>query len=400
MTPRVGIRVGLLLCTLLGGCTAIGKGDYGWVGGSSRGREGAGALRVAWRRELTAPERGAYRPVEHAVAAVDAENGRVFVGARSGRFYAFTRDGEPLYRFELHESVESEPALDAARDELYVSSERAELYALTASTGTLRWTVKTPGAVRRAPLLFRDALFVFSEDDVIEARARSDGSLLWSYKRDRGDGFLVAGHSALTLTEDGLLLAGFSDGTVVALDALDGRVKWERDTSDDAPEAEPGRPRYLDVDTTPVRIGDRVYAASFAAGLYCLDARNGSVVWRDQDMTAVTGIAATEKGELLVVSADHGIGRYALDVPHPVWLKPTERGSFGVPLVIGDLAIVGDSRGSLIAVSVESGDELGRIDAGHGFIAAPSGQGARAYVLTSGGSLLALRLLDNRAVTP
>jgi outer membrane protein assembly factor BamB len=380
-------------CGLVAGCASIGGGDYGWVGGGGRLQESHGALREVWRRELTSSERGAYRPVEHAVAAIDPIGGRVYVGARSGRLFAFSQQGQPLYRFELHESVEGEPALDPARDELFVTTERGELLAFRASGGTLRWTAKTQGAVRRAPLLFRDALFVFSEEDVLEARSREDGSVLWSYKRDRGDGFLVAGHSGLQLTANGLLLAGFSDGTIVALDALDGRVKWERATVVDAPDAEPGRPRYLDVDTTPVMVGNHVYAASFAAGLYCLDAHNGSVVWREPELTGITSLVALPDGSgLVTVSADLGVGRFDLATQRFAWTKLGERGSFGVPTLAGDLVLVGDSRGSLVAISATTGQERGRLDSGHGFIAGIAAAGTRAYALTNGGNLLAIRL--------
>jgi outer membrane protein assembly factor BamB len=242
-------------------------------------------------------------------------------------------------------------------------------------------------------LLFRDALFLFSEEDVLEARSREDGSVLWSYKRDRGDGFLVAGHSALELTEGGLLLAGFSDGTIVALDALDGRVKWERPTSVDAPDAEPGRPRYLDVDTTPVIVDNHVYAASFAAGLYCLDANNGSVIWREPELTGITSLAALPDGAgLITVSADLGVSRFDTKTRLFAWTKAGERGSFGVPTLVGDLVLVGDSRGSLVALSAATGDERGRIDTGHGFIAGIAAAGARAYALSNGGNLLAIRL--------
>jgi outer membrane protein assembly factor BamB len=363
-----------------------------FAGGRDLAQGGRGALRVIWRRELTPSRRGNYRPVEGAVAAIDERHGRVYVGAASGKLEALTLEGQSLYRFELHESIESEPALDVEADELYVATERGELYAFTASSGKVRWKVEAGAAIRRRPMLFRDAIYVITEDDVVEGRSRADGSILWSYKRERSEGFLVAGHAGMTLTEDGRLLTAFSDGTVVALDALDGRARWERDTALDVPDTEPGRPRYVDADATPVLVGDHVYAASFGAGLYCLDQRNGSVVWRAPEWSGVTGLAATEDGALILVSADRGVARFDIAARAANWLKTLERGSFGPPELRAGLLLVGDSKGSLIALDARSGDELGRIDAGHGFVARAALGAGRGFVLTNGGTLLAMRV--------
>jgi outer membrane protein assembly factor BamB len=361
-------------------------------GGNDLSRGGRGALRVLWRKELTPTERGNYRPVENAVAAIDDVHGRVYVGAASGNLHALSLEGRALYRFELHESIEGEPGLDPEADELYVGTERGELYAFVPSTGKLRWKVEGGGAIRQRPVLFRDAVYVLNEEDLVESRSRADGSVLWSYRRDRGDGFLVAGHSGLVLTPDGRLLAGFSDGTIVALDALDGRPKWERSTSDDVPEAEPGRPRYLDADATPILLGETVYAASFGGGLYCLDQRNGSVIWRDGEWTGITGMAAAQDGALVLVSADRGVARFDPATRRTTWLKSTERGSFGVPELHDGLVLLGDSKGSLLALDVSSGDELGRLDAGHGFVARAAVAHGRGFIVTNSGTLLAMRV--------
>ncbi len=387
----------LALCLLaLAGCGVLHHDEplklFG-TGGGDMSKSGRGALRVQWRKDLTPARRGNYRPIENAVAAIDEQHGRIYVGATSGALHALSFEGKPLYRFELHDAIESEPALDPEADELYVGTERGELYAFTPSSGKIRWKMTSGAALRQRPVLFRDAIYTLSEDDVIESRARADGAMLWSYKRDRSEGFLVAGHSGLALTEEGVLLSGFNDGTVVALDALDGRPKWERNTSGDVPEVEPGRPRYVDVDTTPVKIGDYVYAASFGAGIYCLDANNGSVVWRAPDWTGVTGLAVADDTALIVVSADRGIARFELATRSASWLKPNERGSFGTPQVAQGAVLLGDSRGSLIALALDDGTELGRLDTGHGFLARAAAAGGRGYVLTNGGTFLAMRVV-------
>ena len=392
-----------LTLALVCGCGGGARRDASYAlfaGGGDLDKAGRGALRVAWRKELTPSRRGNYRPFENAVPAIDNTHERIYVGAASGSLHALSFDGQPLYRFELHESIESEPGLDPEADELYVGTERGEFYAFAPSTGKLRWKVDTGGVIRRRPALFRDAVYFITEDDVVEGRARADGALLWSYKRDRTEGFLVTGHASLRLTEDGRLLTAFNDGTVVMLDALDGRPKWERQTSTDVPETDPGRPRYVDTDATPVLLGDHVYAASFGAGLYCLDQRNGSVVWRAPEWTGISGMAATDDGALIVVSADRGVARFDVAARRAHWIKTLERGSFSTPELHKGLVLLGDSRGSLVALDAGDGTELGRIDAGHGFLARAAVTDGRGFVLTNGGTLLAMRIAGHPADAP
>jgi outer membrane protein assembly factor BamB len=389
---RKVLLAGLLASSAVA-CSAVGKGDYHWIGGDRWAPPGKGALRVLWQREITESRRGAYRPVENAIPAIDADHARIYVGGDAGKLYAITFEGKPLYRFELDEPIECEPGLDVAKDELYVGTERGELYAFKPSTGELRYKKQSDGAIRRKPVLLNDAVYVITEEDVIEAFSRADGSTLWRYDRERSEGFLVAGHSGLTLAEGGRLLAGFNDGAVVALDALDGKVKWERPTSIDAPDVEPGRPRYTDVDTTPVVIDDKVYAASFGAGLYALDLNNGSVLFREADWTGITSMAGTEDGALILVSADKGVVRFNPSTRSASWVKSAERGSFGVPALVQGLVVIGDSRGSLVALDALTGDEAGRIDAGHGFVASLSSVQNHAFIVSNGGVLLAMRVV-------
>jgi outer membrane protein assembly factor BamB len=395
---RAPFATPLLLSLLLtsAGCSVLGHGDYNWIGGGRGLPEGKGALSVRWRKELTPSERGRYRPVENSVAAIDPKHQRIYVGAASGRLYALGFDGTPLYHYELHDPIESEPAIDPDKDELFVASERNDLYALRPSDGKLLWKVASSANVRRRPVLFKDALYVISEDDGVDALSRADGSMLWSYHREHSEGFLVAGHAGLTLS-DGVLYAAFNDGTIAALDALDGSAKWERDTAPDVPETEPGRPRYVDADATPVRIGEQLFAASFGGGLYCLDAHNGSVLWREADWTGITGLAAGPAGSLILVSADRGVARFEPSTRMAAWTKSLERGAFGVPQVAGDLVLIGDSRGSLVALYMETGEEVGRIDTGHGFAARAAVEQQRGFVVSNGGVLLALGIKSQSA---
>ena len=194
------------------------------------------------------------------------------------------------------------------------------------------------------------------------------------------------------LLEDGRLYAAFTDGAVAALNPSDGRLYWEVETSVDV-ELRPGNvPQFLDVDTTPVMLRGTLYVASFTAGLYALNARSGTVEWRDAEFQGVTGIAAA--GRMLVISsARQGVSLLDLRTREVQWEKAPERGAPTAPIVTEQGAVIyGETQGSLLALSLSDGREIARAEGGAGFSATPAVEGAFGGAISNGGRFLCLRL--------
>lgn len=372
----------------LAGCASMGGNDFDWAG---EGRPQAGkALQVLWMERLTSEHEGPFIPVERASPALDPGRDRVFIGATDGALRAFTSAGRELWRYDAEASIDAAPAFDREANELYLAAEDGSLHALRGSSGALRWKDGAGDAVRQPPVLSEDAVYVVTEADRVLAFARKDGALLWEHARDIPEGFSITSRAGLLLTDD-MLVTGFTDGAVVALDPTDGRVLWERDTSLDLEDSAGSQPTFRDVDTTPVLVDGRLYVASFSGGMYALDPANGTVRWRDEKLTGVVGLAASGD-RLLLASADRGLVCLTIPDHVPRWTRPVRRGSPTTPIIIRGLALVGASEGSLIALSLLSGQEVGRVEAGNGFTAQPAAAGGRGFVLSNGGSFFAFAL--------
>jgi outer membrane protein assembly factor BamB len=240
-------------------------------------------------------------------------------------------------------------------------------------------------------VLTDDAVYVVADSDVLTAIARENGEALWRYRRDAPEGFYVSGHAGLTLTPE-RVLAGFTSGVVVALDPADGSLLWERDTSVELEAPADGPPRFADVDTTPLVMGDTVYVASFAGGLYSLELASGSVRWRDEEMTGVIAIEPAGDRLLVLSSGDLGVVCFDRIDRETIWRKQIPRGAPAEPVVADDLVLVGESQGGFVTLALQTGDELGRIETGHGFTARPSVVAGRGFVMSNGGTLYAFAL--------
>ena len=345
---------------------------------------------MRWSKRITPVFDAAYEPVEYAAAGLDPSRDRVYIGTSNGDFYAFTNTGRRVYRYDPEAGVEAAPAVDLEWGEVYLASEDGMVHALRGRDGEVRWKESAGGPVRQTPVLSGDAIYVVTESDQVVALSRESGELLWNYERESEQEFAITGHAGLTLADD-KLITGLTDGTVVALGADDGAVIWERPTQIDV-DASTNEPiRFFDVDTTPVVDGETVYAASFAAGIYALSLSNGSVEWRIGERTGVTGLALAGRF-LIAASADDGLLVLDHRTRELVWGRILDRGSPSQPIVAGPLVIFGESQGSLIAMHLQRGEEVARVEAGTGFSAPVSIAGNLGWVLSNGGSLFAFSL--------
>ena len=382
---RAHVLVALVFALGGAGCAGSQRADYSWLDGT-RARSAGPALSVRWARDLAIPMTGQYVPVERASPAVDPLQGRLYVGSTRGLLWALGTDGRELYRYKAGAAIEAQPVVDATRGELYVATVRGTIAALRSEDGSVRWKAEAGAAISQPVLLARDALYVVTDEDTVFALARADGSVLWRFRREPREGFAIAGHAGLSAV-DTKILAAFDDGSVAALDAGDGRLLWQADTSVDLEDLDPTR-RFIDVDTTPVAVDGVVYVASFSGGLYGLELETGTVRIHEDQLKAITSITAT-RDALIVSSAEQGV--LCLDLPTltPRWRRPVQHGAPGRAEIHGDALYVAESLGAVLALALADGRELGRIHTAHGVTAPPALGGRRGFVLSNAATLYA-----------
>ncbi len=353
---------------------------------------GLGPLHLRWNERLTEHWGGAYIPVERAVAALDPAEDRVYVGSSRGRLIAMNSAGQRAYEVDAEGAIGSEIVLDSAKDELFVGTEQGLLMVLTASSGKLKWKKTAEGPVRKAPVLTDDTVYVVTEADSVVAFARDNGTVLWRYNRDAPETMSVTGHAGLLLN-DGKLYTGFTDGVVVALSAGDGSVQWERDTSVDVSPDDLRAPRFVDVDTTPVIIDRELWVASFAGGLYGLSTGNGGVLWHEPKLAGISGITPAPANDRVILSSgDDGVNCVDAVSRSVLWTHAYERGDPSEAVLVGNTVLVGEENGPFMSLALDSGKEIGRIEAGNGFSARPAVAGGRGFLLSNGGTLFAFTI--------
>ena len=154
---------------------------------------------------------------------------------------------------------------------VYVGVHDGTFRALRATTGEIVWKASVAGSFNSTPLVTSDLIVSVISGNGVVALKRATGEVAW--RRDRAASNAIALQSDATMTAAGDdLFAGYADGNLERLDRT-GKSIWCVPLARNAD-------RFKDVDTTPLVLGDTVYAASFGGGLFAISRAQGSVVWQ------------------------------------------------------------------------------------------------------------------------
>ena len=168
---------------------------------------------------------------------------------------------------------------------------------MRAADGTLLWRFNTNAEVSRKPVLQNGVLYVVNANDTVVGDRRQDRQDCAGASTERPRSAWRSPATPGPLVTRDRVYVAFSDGHVAAYDPLDGTEQWPIvDLSAEVEQAQGEVPRYLDVDTTPVldtiTAGRVVYVASYAGGVFALDAQTGARVWVNDRAAGVTAARA------------------------------------------------------------------------------------------------------------
>ena len=335
-------------------------------------------LRLRWHRKLARHGVFDYRPQEWASAAVGPD-GLLFVGSTARRFVALDGNGRLRWALRTAGAVSSRPLYAAERGLVYFGADDGKLYAVEAKSGKVRWTYATQGTIANVPVLDEGTLLFTSSEERVYAVDAATGRWRWQYDREAPEGFTIQGHAGVAV-RDNTAYTGFSDGVLVALRASTGEVVWTRRLAED-------KPRFVDVDATPVIAGELLLTASYASGVYAIAVDNGSVHWHFP-VEGVSALTVAPSGMIFASAAE--VGLVALDRRgREIWRQAMPKGVPSAPVITGDYLVVTGTETGLHVASARTGRLLQLFDPGHGISAPPTAAGGMIYVLSNVGRLFA-----------
>ena len=260
--------------------------------------------------------------------------------------------------------------------------------------GKVRWRKPLGSPARSAPTVADGRVLVITLDGRLQA-FKDNGDTLWSYQ-GVGQQTNLLGHAAPAYAE-GLVVAGFESGELVAVTADAGTLAWSDNLSSSA-----GRSSLLDLAAIrglPVIDRGRVFATGEGGTTACFDLRSGRRLWERNFGSSETPWLAgdwmflqTVEQVLAAVHRDDGLVRWTTELPR--YENPEKSRDAihwaGPVLAGGNLVLVSDTE-RMTTVDPASGKMLAGRDLSDAGLLTPVVADNTMYVLTNDAELTAYR---------
>jgi len=225
-------------------------------------------------------------------------NGVVYFGADDGNLYALSASsGSLLWSYNTGHPVTSSPAV--ANGVVYFGS-NASLYALNVTTGAKLWSYTTGGLVDSSPAVANGVVYIGSDN--VYALDASTGAKLWSYPI--GTPNFIDSSPAVA---NGVVYIGVNESEeLLALSASSGALLWSYTTGNF-------------IDSSPAVANGVVYFGSLDGNMYALNASTGAKLWTLAIGVEVASSPAIANGVVYIGSAFGVVYAANASTGAPLW---------------------------------------------------------------------------------
>ena len=354
------VRVLTLLFVLssLSACGSLSWNPVNWFGGDEEVNppvelqtiQAEISLQTEWSVNIGNGQGSNYTEI---TPAIDGD--LIFAASEDGDIAAIATDsGDVLWRKRLRTVITG--GVGAGDGLVMVGTQQAEIVVLDQATGDELWRKAVSSEVLSPPQTNGDVVVAQTVDGKLLALDIQDGNQRWIYETNL-PALTLRGTSRPVITSTGAVIAGFSNGTLVAVSAADGIWRWEERVA--VPEGQYDIDRVIDVDGDLLLDGNRVLASSYQGNLMAFDIASGRIVW---------GMEASSYHGL-----DRGVGNiyYCNDRSHIVAVRDNSNDvvwqnenlayrAITAPTAINNYVAVADFEGYLHLLSQIDGRIVGR----------------------------------------
>ena len=373
---------------LAGGCTALGKlfssSDNTAEPAELVEFEPTVTVRTVWQRRVGSGAGTLFLKLRPAIAGE-----RVFAATRDGRVRAFdARTGESIWDTDTDSPLSGGPGVGDGL--VLLGSSDGEVLALGETDGEIRWRARVSSEVLSSPESQGGIAVVRTIDGKLFGLSSDDGTRLWVY--DRTTPVLTLRGTSSPVLAEGVAVAGFDSGQIVAVALNNGQALWETRVA--VPTGRTELERMVDIDADPIIDGNLVYAVTYQGQVAALKLFSGEVIWR-RDMSSHAGLGIGSNNIYVTDDASHV---WALDRTNSasLWRQTKlEARRVSPPAVFDQFVVVGDLDGYVHWLRKDDGQFAARVRVdSDGIIAAPVATSFAVYVYSSGGELAALQVVQ------
>lgn len=371
----------LFICTLIQGCTQVD--DY-MLGKDNTPKpknlkQIEPQLKVA--QNWSSPVGKSHKSSEYLKLKPVVRGDIIYTADVSGLIQAVSKtNGKIKWSTQLKHGIVSGPTV--ADGFIAVGTNASTLALLNQADGKELWHHKVSGEVLSPPALSHQKVIAKTIDGKVFAYDAVNGKQLWV--AEHGSPSLVLKASSSPIIVDNLVLIGFSDGKLDALELQTGRVVWQRSIAYATGSSDVER--LVDIDSDPIVKDKIAYLASYQGYIGALSLTDGQFIWRKAG--SVYKNMVLHENTLYLTDSNDVVWSLDRHTGHVNW-KQTALKARGLtePVLIGNDLVVGDKTGYLHFIGSQTGELLARSQLSGAVTMSPSVVGRNLYVLTDNGML-------------
>lgn len=305
----------------------------------------------------------------------------IYTADASGIVQAVNRkDGAVKWSTNINHGIVSGPTI--ADGFVVVSTNSSTLALINQADGKELWQNKVSAEVLAPPAISRQRVIAKSIDGKVYAFDAVTGKQLWSV--DHGAPSLVLKASSSPIVVDNMVLIGFSDGKLDAIDLESGRIIWQRSIAYGTGASDVDR--LVDIDADPIIKGNVAYLGTYQGYVGALSLTDGQFLWRKP--ASIYKNMIINKNNLYYTDSHDVVWSLDRNSGQVIWKQTglKARGLTEPSIVKGNL-VVGDKTGYLHILSTQTGELIGRSQVAGAVTVSPTVSGKQMFVLTNNGML-------------
>jgi len=277
---------------------------------------------------------------------------------------------------------------------IYASTGFAEILSIDAGSGKINWRQALDFPARSAPTIAAGIVAVVTQNDLLLTFDAGSGAPGWRFTGKVTDSPTSVSVTGAPAFDSGILVAGFSSGTLAALDINSGTPVWEQSLSSSFGQA--STLDFSDIVAPPVIAGGVVYAVSLGQTALAIDLHSGAKVWEiDVSGTEAMYVAGgtayflNTQQKLAAINADDGLISWVSTLPGFVNMRKKKKPrTYNGPIMVNGQLMFTTSQGEMALVDPVSGTPgaITKIGGGPADLA-PVVAGGALLVLTRNGEL-------------
>ncbi|MEY8203897.1 MAG: outer membrane protein assembly factor BamB [Bermanella sp.] len=305
---------GLALLAALSACSSTPEKEPSEIGPKALSSFNAElSLQAVWQRQVGQGLGNAHAELQPAIVA-----DRVYAADAYGVIQAIDlENGTLVWSQDL--GVELTAAVTVSEQLVIVASANGELIALDRADGAPRWRAPLNSEVLATPVLAGESLAVQTIDGKIHL-FNLQGESQWSY--DSNLPSLTLRGTSRPVFHNDLVIGGFANGKVVALNVNDGSIAWHERIGIPAGRSE--LERLVDIDGRLLVRDDVLFVSGYQGHLAAIDLRNGKMMWKRAASSYHGPLYGL--GNLYLIDADDSLVAFDERSGTDVWLMDDLQG--------------------------------------------------------------------------